>query len=269
MLPVELSPRLILNVVDVVFVVLIAYSVYSLIRGTRAVQLLKGLLVLAALTGVAHWLRLTLLSWILEKIWTVAFVAVVIIFQPEIRRMLEKLGRGAPLLRAIGTGEGEQAVGQVAAAVAELARTRTGALIAFERETGLREFAEGGILLDALVSRELLLTIFEPHTALHDGAVIIRDDRVVAAGCFLPLAAQKVLPSHLGSRHRAAVGLSELTDALVVVVSEETGTVSLVADGKLEPAGELDKLAVVLSERLRDKRKIWGRGDRRRKGGAT
>ncbi|MEW6446633.1 MAG: diadenylate cyclase CdaA [Bacillota bacterium] len=246
----KLSPRLILQIVDIALVVLIAYGVYTLIRGTRAIQLLKGLLVLAALTVVSFRLELSLLNWILEKVWTMAFVAVVIIFQPEIRRMLEKLGQGAPFLRLVAADEAGRVLREVAAAVIDLSRTRTGALIVFERRTGLREYEETGVALDAVVSRELLLTIFEPHTALHDGAVLIRGERVTAAGCFLPLAAQHAVPSNLGSRHRAAVGLSEQTDALVVVVSQETGSIRLASEGRLTRLEHSSEIETVLRERL-------------------
>lgn len=245
-----LSPRLILQIVDIVLVALIAYGVYTLIRGTRAIQLLKGLLVLSALTVVSFRLELGLLNWILEKVWTMAFVAVVIIFQPEIRRMLEKLGQGAPFLRLVAADEAGRVLREVAAAVVDLSRTRTGALIAFERRTGLMEYAETGVALDALVSRELLLTIFEQHTALHDGAVLIRGERVTAAGCFLPLAAQHAVPSNLGSRHRAAVGLSEQSDALVVVVSQETGSIRLAAGGRLTRLEHSSDIEMALRQRL-------------------
>lgn len=263
MLAGDFSPRLVLNVIDAVLVALIAYWVFTLIRGTRAVQVLKGLLVLGALTGVSRWLHLGLLSWILDKVWTVAFVAVVVIFQPEIRRLLEKLGQGAPLLRMISGAVSERVIEQVAAAVRELAQSRTGALIVFQRETGLNDLAEGGVLLDALVSKELLLAIFSPQSALHDGALIIRGDRVVAARCFLPLASQALLPSYLGSRHRAAVGLAEQTDALVVVVSEQTGQVSLAVEGKLERLAALGGLEALLTQRLREKGQNWGKTRRK------
>ncbi|MDI6631545.1 MAG: diadenylate cyclase CdaA [Bacillota bacterium] len=246
----ELSPRLILDFVDVVLVGIVAYAVWRLIRGTRAVQLLKGLLVLAVLTVVAYKLQLHLLKWTLEKVWTMAFVAVPIIFQPEIRRVLEKLGQGAPFLRVVSADTRRRLVQEVAAAAAGLSRTRTGALIAFERRTGLREYMEIGVMLDALVSRELLLSIFEPHTALHDGAVLIAGDRIVAAACFLPLAAQHTVPPDLGARHRAAVGLSEQTDALVVVVSEETGRISLAENGRLTRLPDASELEVVLKRHL-------------------
>ena len=246
----ELSPRLILNFIDVVFVGIIAYAVLRLIHGTRAVQLLKGLLVLAVLTVIAYRLQLRLLSWTLEKVWTMAFVAVPVIFQPEIRRMLEKLGQGAPFLWLATADTARRAVEEVAAAVAELSRMHTGALIAFERRTGLREYAETGVVLDAVVSRGLLLSIFEPHTTLHDGAVIISGDRVVAAGCYLPLAAQHAVPPDFGARHRAAVGLSEQADALVVVVSEETGGVGLAEGGRLTRLAAPAEIEVVLKQRL-------------------
>jgi diadenylate cyclase len=222
----------------------------ALIRGTRAVQLLKGVLILMALTGIAYGLDLRFLKWTLEKVWTMAFVAVPVVFQPEIRRVLERLGQGAPFLRSVAADEARLVVSEVAEAAAELSRSRTGALVVFERGAGLREYVETGVPLDALVSKKLLLAIYEPHTPLHDGAVIIRGKRIAAAGCYLPLAAQNLIPPDLGTRHLAAVGLSEQSDALVVVVSEETGSVSLVEGGRLTSLADARETGAALKERL-------------------
>ncbi|MEW6182436.1 MAG: diadenylate cyclase CdaA [Bacillota bacterium] len=247
----EVSPGVVLKLVlDVGLVVVIAYGVFTLIRGTRAVQLLKGLFVLAVLTGVGYKLDLRLLNWTLDKVWTMAFVAVPIVFQPEIRRMLEKLGQGAPFSRLVGGSGAKRVIRETAAAVVELSRARTGALLVFERQAGLREYTETGTILDAAVSQKLLLTLFDRHAPLHDGAVIIRGERLTAAGCYLPLAAQHGVSPDLGTRHRAAVGLSEQTDALVVVVSEENGGVSIAEEGRLLRLSESKKTESVLKERL-------------------
>mgnify|MGYP005839955751 CR=1 FL=1 len=243
-------PGLILRIVDIVLVAVIAYAVLALIRGTRAVQLLKGVLILMALTGIGYGLDLRLLKWTLEKVWTMAFVAVPVVFQPEIRRVLERLGQGAPFLRSAAADETQRVISEVAAAVAEFSRACTGALIVFERKAGLREYVETGVALDALVSKKLLLNIYEPRAPLHDGAVIIRGQRIAAAGCYLPLAAQHVVPADLGTRHRAAVGLSEQTDAFVIVVSEGTGTVSLADGGRLTRLADAGETEAALKEHL-------------------
>ncbi|MEW6172726.1 MAG: diadenylate cyclase CdaA [Bacillota bacterium] len=251
MAPFQVSPGVILKIVlDVGLVVVIAYGVFTLIRGTRAVQLLKGLFVLAVLTGVGYKLDLRFLNWTLDKVWTMAFVAVPIVFQPEIRRMLEKLGQGAPFTRLAGGSGARKMIKETAAAIVELSRARTGALLVFERQAGLREYMETGVILDAVISQKLLLTIFDHHAPLHDGAVIIRGERLAAAGCYLPLAAQHSVSADLGTRHRAAVGLSEQTDALVVVVSEENGNVSIAEEGRLLRLPDAKKAESVLKERL-------------------
>lgn len=247
----EFNPHVLLQIIDISVVCLIAYLVYTVIRGTRAVQLLKGLLVLAALTGLARWLNLPNLQWVLEKIWTMAFVAVPVVFQPELRRMLERLGRGRSLTRLlIGQEAVRAAITEVVQAVQELARKRMGALVAIERQTGLKEHVDTGVVLDAVVSRPLLLSIFEPRAPLHDGAVIIRGNRIVAAGCYLPLSVSREVAKELGTRHRAAVGLSEQSDAIVIVVSEETGIVSVAEDGVLRRGFDADALTHYLETRL-------------------
>ncbi|KUK41426.1 MAG: Uncharacterized protein XD69_0532 [Clostridia bacterium 62_21] len=246
-----LNSRLVLDILDILAICLIGYMVVTVIRGTRAVQLLKGLLVLVALTGLAWWLELKLLSVVLDKVWTMAVVAIPIVFQPELRRMLERLGRGGSFTRLIvGQEAVNAAVGEVVQAVHELAGKRTGALVAIERQTGLKEYIDTGVVLDAVVSRPLLVSIFEPHTPLHDGAVILRGNRVLAAGCYLPLSVSREIPSDLGTRHRAAVGLSEQSDAVVIVVSEETGVVSVAEDGVLRRGFDAEALAHYLQVRL-------------------
>ncbi|MEW5762589.1 MAG: diadenylate cyclase CdaA [Bacillota bacterium] len=250
-MPAWLDVQLLLRVIDILAICLIAYVVFTVIRGTRAVQLLKGLLVLAALTGIAFWLKLPVLKWVLEKVWTMAVVAVPVVFQPELRRMLERLGRGGSLARlAVGQEAVRAAIHELVPALEELARMRTGALVAIERQTGLKEYVDTGVLLDAVVSRPLLLTIFEPRTPLHDGAVIIRGNRILAAGCYLPLSTGREIAGDLGTRHRAAVGLSEQSDAIVLVVSEETGTISVAEDGVLRRGFDGEALTHYLEIRL-------------------
>ncbi len=222
--------------IDIAIVAFVFYKLFTLIRGTRAVQLLKGILVLLVATSVSRWLHLYTIHWLLQNVQVMLVVALPIVFQPELRRALEQLGRGRLFTRPLSQ-LGEEAVnrlvGEIARAVEILARNRVGALIVVERETGLNDLIETGSRIDGLVSADLLVNVFIPNTPLHDGAVIIRGDRVMAAGCFLPLSEALEVSRELGTRHRAALGVTEATDALCVVVSEETGSVSLASGGKL------------------------------------
>lgn len=238
-------------VVDLLLLSLIAYMVLSFLRGTKAVQLLKGLLVLVALTGIAKIFSLPMLEWTLDKVWVMAVVAIPVIFQPELRSMLEKLGRGRPFARLMQTEEPHRfVIAELVEAAREMGRRRMGALIVLERETGLKEYVESGIQLDSVLSRLLLLQIFQKDTPMHDGAVIIKGDRVLAASCYLPLSSNTQLSKQLGARHRAAVGITEQSDALVVVVSEETGIISVAEDGNLTRFLDPPALRRLLQERL-------------------
>lgn len=222
----------VLVVLDISLLSLVIYRLLLLIRGTRAAQMLVGLLLIVVLSIAADWLELGGLDWLISNLKTVWVVAFLILFQPELRRGLAQLGQSR-LFAPITTGTRFAVLGEIVKAVEEMAEERIGGLIVLEREAALRSFVETGTRLDAAVTSELLLTIFTPHTTLHDGAVIIRGDRVVAAGCILPLSQNPRLTQALGTRHRAALGLAEETDAVVVVVSEETGGISIAADGKL------------------------------------
>lgn len=238
-----------LDIIDILIVAFFLYKVYSLMKDTRAVALLKGLVVLLMATLVSKWLDLNVINWLLQKTMTVVLVALPVVFQPELRRALEQLGRGR-FFKKNGTLSDEQAerfLDEVTQAVTALAKNKIGALLVFERETGLNDYIETGIKVDGLVSNEFLINIFIPNTPMHDGAVIIRGDRVMAAGCLLPLTEDRSLNKELGTRHRAAIGLSEQTDAMIVVVSEETGTISIADGGHL--TRHLD--GVLLKENLR------------------
>jgi len=207
-----------------------------LIRGTRAVQLIKGIVILLIASNVSDLLGLNTIQWILEQTWAVIFVALAVIFQPELRRALEQLGRGqffSANLSTLATGDVIRLIDELTGAIVSCAKTKTGALIILERETGLKDYIETGIRIDAIVSQELLTNIFVRNTPLHDGATIIRGDRVVAAACFLPLTDNPYISVALGTRHRSAIGISEVSDALALVVSEETGVISMARDGKL------------------------------------
>ncbi|MEA4900694.1 diadenylate cyclase CdaA [Desulfitobacterium sp.] len=222
------------NIIDIVVVAVVLYQLIMLIKGTRAVQLLKGLAVLLIVSNISKSLHLNTIDWLLDRVWTMLFVALPVVFQPELRRALEQIGRGRFFIShtsALGQEAFEQVVEELVRCSQVLSKNRIGALMAIERETGVQEFIETGIKIDGVVSSEFLVNVFIPNTPLHDGAVIIRGDRVAAAGCFLPLSENPNIQKELGTRHRAAIGLSEVSDALVIIVSEETGAVSVAIDG--------------------------------------
>ena len=228
------------DLVDIFVVAVAVYYFMMAIRGTRAVQLVKGILVIVVIYMTSSLLRLHTLNYILSALVQVAMFGVIVIFQPELRTLLEKMGRlkvGYVLgIAADPFGERqdmETMIDNIARASAEMSKTHTGALIVIERHTRLGEYMNSGTPLNAIVSTELLKNIFVPNTPLHDGAVIIRDNRIITAGCVLPLTANTNLTSELGTRHRAALGLSEASDALVIVVSEETGKISIAVNGSL------------------------------------
>jgi len=224
-----------LDLVDILLVALIFFGLLLLMRGTQAVSLLRGVIVLLLSAFlVSKIFRLTAFNWLISSIVPALLVVIPIVLQPELRRAFERLGRPAGLVlwtaRDVAT---ERTLDAVALAARWLSERRHGALIVIERETGLQEFVDRGVTMDASVTPELLLTVFYPNTALHDGAAIIRGDRLSAAACVLPLAESMMVDSRLGTRHRAALGLSEQTDAVIVVVSEESGIISLAYNGRM------------------------------------
>jgi len=217
---------------DILIMAVIFYNVVVLLRGTRAIQMLAGLGLLMAVSFAAGRLGLHGVTWVLQNFLGAIVIVVVILFQPELRRALANVGR-APLLRFFDPIKEERVIQEVVRATGALAAKRVGALIALQRETDLRNYVEGGVQLDALVSRELLFAIFLPASPVHDGAVLLQGRRLAQAGCVLPLSQNTELPKELGTRHRAALGLAEETDGVVIVVSEETGAISLAAEGEL------------------------------------
>ncbi|GAB6171918.1 diadenylate cyclase CdaA [Paradesulfitobacterium aromaticivorans] len=224
------------SILDVVVVAVVIYQLLMLIKGTRAVQLLKGILVLLIVSNGADFLHLGTIRWLLDQVWQMLFIALPVVFQPELRRALEQLGRGKFFARhplTLGNEALERLTEEMVRCTQVLSKNRIGALIVLERETGVQDFVETGIKIDGMVSSEFLVNIFIPNTPLHDGAVIIRGDRVAAAGCFLPLSENPNIQKELGTRHRAALGLTEVSDALTIVVSEETGAISVAIDGSL------------------------------------
>lgn len=225
----------ILDVIDTGLVAYFLYRIYLMLKNTRAAALVKGLLVLVSLMLISKWLNLHVINWILEKAMTMVMVALPVVFQPELRRALEQIGRGR-IFRKIGEVDEQEIRDMIEAATSAaviMAQRKVGALIVFERQVGLEERIETGVKIDGLVSDSLLLNIFEKDTPLHDGAVIIRGNRIVAASCLLPLTDSRNLSQELGTRHRAAIGISEQSDALVLVVSEETGSMSITRNGEI------------------------------------
>lgn len=250
------------DVVDIVATSVLIYYVLLLIRGTRAVQIITGLFILAGLLGLANLLHLYLLGAILQWLVLGSAVALAIIFQPELRRALEQIGRGGLLHIGDETTDWmrpeDKSISTLAHAAFLLSRNKLGGLIVLEQHSGLKEFAESGTALRADLSEELLLAIFMPRSPLHDGAAIVREDTIEAAGCFLPLAEQRLAERRLGTRHRAALGLTEQTDAVVIVVSEETGAISIAREGKLsrpvEEEARLVKILLAVTRPPRDRR---------------
>ena len=222
----------ILDVLDILVVAYFLFRIYLMLKNTRAATLVKGLLVLAVILFISKWLNLHVITWLLEKSMTVVMVALPVVFQPELRRALEQIGRGR-LFHKHNELDEKEMLNAVTNATEIMSRRKIGALMVFERETGLEERIETGVPIDGLISDSLLLNIFEPDTPLHDGAVVIRGNRIVAASCLLPLTEARNLSQELGTRHRSAIGISEQSDALVLVVSEETGTISLARNGEL------------------------------------
>lgn len=227
--------NIVINLIDVLLVWYVIYKLLTLIRGTKAVQLLKGLFVIIIARIATQIFGLETLGWLIQEVINYGFLAIIIIFTPEIRRALEQLGRGKIFQRSSSQLEDEQTrlIEAMKKAVTYMAKRRIGALISIENETGLNEYIETGIKLDSEISSELLINIFIPNTPLHDGAVIVQKDKISAAACYLPLSESNFISKELGTRHRAALGLSEVTDAITIIVSEETGAVSLAKNGNL------------------------------------
>ena len=224
------------DLVDVLIVAIIFYKVYEMLKDTRAITLVKGLVVLMIVTMIASVMELHVISWLLQKTVTLLFVALPIVFQPELRRALERLGQGKFLGmdNRLNMEEANSLVNEIDKAVFNMADKKIGALLVVEKNVGLNEIIDTGIKIDALVTSEFLMNVFIPNTPLHDGAAIIRGKRLVAAGCYLPLTDDRTLGTELGTRHRSAIGLSEQCDAVIIIVSEETGVVSIAENGRIQ-----------------------------------
>lgn len=256
------------TLLDLAAVTLIFYWFLTVVQGTRAVQLVRGIIILWLASALLSSLfQLTTLTWLIRNSGLALLVAIPIIFQPELRRALEQLGRTGTWFNRGLAGEKESRlelmVDEIASAASILARQKHGALMVIERQTGLQDYADRGVPLDATVTRQLLATIFYPNSPLHDGAVIIRNERIIAAGTVLPLSDNVLGPSQYGTRHRAGLGISEFSDAVAIIVSEERGAISLAANGRLVGNLTGERLKRVLLDLL----EVGRRGSRRNRPG--
>ena len=250
--------ELILGIIDIAIVVFLVYKFFKILKGSRAWQLVKGIILLIAVTVLSSWLHLYVLNYILTSIMTYGVLVLIVIFQPELRRALEQLGsnkftRFFGIDKDIATKTKED-IYKIVIAVAELATAKTGALIVIERDIQIKDIVSTGIALDAEVSPQMLVNIFTPKTPLHDGAVVISNNKIAAAACMLPLANDRDIAKELGTRHRAAIGVSKESDAIAIVVSEETGKISVAKDGTLIADLREDALKKILINHIVIKR---------------
>lgn len=234
--------------IDIALVWYLLYKLIMIIRGTKAIQLLKGIIIVILVWLISILFNLQTIQWITNQVILWGFLVIIILFQPELRRALEQLGRGGIFTRTMRSEEEE--IEQIAESIVDscmyMAKRRIGALITIELETGIDDYAETGITINGELTNQLLTNIFTPNTPLHDGAVIIRNDQIVSAACYLPLSESGTISKDLGTRHRAAIGISEVTDALTIVVSEETGTISYAKNGELHRDLDKDMLYIIL-----------------------
>lgn len=251
----------IIDVVDILLVTAVIVGVFLLIRGTRAVQVLRGLLILAVLLFLlARIFELRAFSWLVDNMLPVLLISIPVIFQPELRRALEQLGLSGRYLRIFRNDEVNPAVIALKDAALRLSQRRHGALVIFEQDTGLQEYMDTGIVLNADPSPELFLTVFNKNTELHDGAIIVRGEKLAAAACVLPLSTSSLSDRQMGLRHRAALGISEVSDAVAVVISEETGQVSIAHNGRILRRQDIARLDSILTAFMQQPRTPGTRG---------
>lgn len=239
------------DVIDILIVAFIFYKLYTFFTYTRAIQILKGALLFLLILYISGTAQLHMVNYFLETLVSWVALAIVILFQPELRRALEHLGRNKFISRSFLTPqepERPEQIDEIVRAVEELSLTKTGALMVFENDTGLNDIIETGTMIDARIKSELIVNLFTPNTPLHDGAMILREERIIAAGCLLPLSNDRTVSRELGTRHRAALGMSAISDALVLIVSEETGTISIAKENELERFITRQKLEEVLKD---------------------
>ena len=235
------------DLVDIILMSIIFYRLLLIIKGTRAAQMLIGLGVLLFASLLSRYLELYTIDWLIQSFWAQIVIAIIILFQPEIRRALAQMGE-TQFLHTLTSAEELKSLEEIVRATIALSNRKIGALIAIERDTSLKDFVEMGTILDAKVSKEVILSIFHPTSPIHDGAVVIKGNRIIAAGCFLPITTSPEISRSLGTRHRAGIGLSEETDAVIIIVSEETGTISMGINGKLETRLDMGMLRDVLTD---------------------
>lgn len=248
-LPFFLEEITLAAVLDILIVTAVIYAGLLLVRGTRAVQVLRGLIVVALLLIILDNFvtELTAVRWLIARALPGLFIAIPVIFQPELRRLLAQVGDAGGVLRQLRKRDEERMIGEIAEACRRLSTRRYGALIVIERETGLQEYIDTGVSLDAELSEALLLAIFYKDSELHDGGVIIRNGRIAAGSCVMPLSSSRISDSQMGLRHRAALGTSEVSDAVVVIVSEETGHIAVAHKGRILPRQPQQQLESILS----------------------
>lgn len=238
--------RWILDFLDIALMSVVLYRLLLILKGTKAVQMLIGLGILLLASLASRYLELYTIDWLVQSFWAQIVIAIIVLFQPEIRRALAHIGEAQFL--TFTKAEELKSLEEIVRASVSLANKKIGALIVIERDTSLKDFIEVGTPLDAKVSRELLASIFHPTSPIHDGAVIIKGNRIAAAGCFLPITLSSELSKSLGTRHRAGVGLTEETDAVAIIVSEETGFISMAMDGKLETKLDMGTMRDLLTD---------------------
>ena len=249
-----------IDYLDIIIIAFLIYQLVTITRQTRAIQVIKGLAIIIVASYVSELMGLTTLNWVLRSILNNGVIALMILFQPELRKALEQIGRTAKLDRSAQRDESERIVDEITQCLLRLSRRRVGALIVFEQQTGLKDITESsGTEIDSIISAPLLENIFEPNTPLHDGAVIIRGTRIVSAACVLNLASDnRAISRDLGTRHRAGVGVTETTDAIVLIVSEETGIISMARGGKLTRHLDAEGLRKVLREMYHEEHtRLW------------
>lgn len=258
------------DIVEIIILTFVAYHILVWIKNTRAWALLKGVVVIAVFILIAAIFRMNTILWIVSNVFSIAAIAIVVVLQPELRKALEELGRKNLFASILSFDAGksedgrfsDRTINEIVKASVEMGKAKTGALIVIEQEQPLNEYERTGIDVDALISSQLLINIFEHNTPLHDGAVIVRGNRIISATCYLPLSDNMALSKELGTRHRAGVGISEVTDSLTVIVSEENGKISVAYGGQLERGLDAERLRTRLSDiqnkpAEEKKRKLW------------
>jgi diadenylate cyclase len=245
------------DLLDIVIVSIILYKALLLIKGTKAAQMLAGLGILLVASFFSRYLQLYTIDWIIQSFWAQVVIVLIVLFQPEIRRALAQMGESS-FLQGLTSAEELKSLEEIVKAAVALANRKIGALIVIERDVSLKDYVEIGTSLDARVSKELLLSIFHPTSPIHDGAVIIRGNRIVAAGCFLPITLGVDVSKTLGTRHRAGIGITEETDAIAIIVSEETGTISQAIHGELKTHVDMGTLRDMLTDLFTESKKERG-----------